>query len=360
MDKKIGTMGMAFTFAGCLLGAGYVSGQELWQYFGSYGKVGIEGLVISIALVGVIAALVFRISDRARTGTVDRLMIRWDIPWLRITVGVLFSLLYFVVAIIMISGISSLGVQIFGLPRAIGSAIATTLIMVTVYFGFQGLVRVFELVVPVLVAAAIALSVWRLSDVGTEEISLLGSDINPMLGPWYLSALNYTALNMFSSVGILAPLAKSFQKKRVGTLGVLLGSGMLIAIAALLILAMATDSAAPGADLPMLFIAQKMGAVPAGIYAALLFLAMYGNANATMVAALNYLDKRLPRGKEKKGRIVRIVLVGLVSYACSLTGFTNLVAKVYPVIGYIGAVSILLLAEHALHLAKEPSQSQGD
>ena len=146
---------MAFTFAGCLLGAGYVSGQELWQYFGSYGKIGLVGLVLSLILAGLSSWLVIWLSDNAKTGTVDRLIIRFDIPWLRAFVGVLFSLLYFVVAVIMFAGISSLCYQMFGINKVIGSAIATVLIMGTVYFGFDGMVKVFDMAVPVLVVAAI-------------------------------------------------------------------------------------------------------------------------------------------------------------------------------------------------------------
>ena len=35
--KKIGSLKLGLSFAGCFLGAGYVSGQELWQFFGSFG-----------------------------------------------------------------------------------------------------------------------------------------------------------------------------------------------------------------------------------------------------------------------------------------------------------------------------------
>ena len=138
-------MSMAFTFAGCLLGAGYVSGQELWQYFGSYGNVGIIGLFISLIFAGICSWIVIWLSDHAETGTVDRLIIRFDIPWLRVAVGVIFSLLYFVITLIMIAGISSLCLQMFGIPRDVGSAFATILVMVTVYFGFNGMVKVFKL-----------------------------------------------------------------------------------------------------------------------------------------------------------------------------------------------------------------------
>ena len=43
MSQKIGTLRLALTFAGCFLGAGYVSGQELWQYFGAFGARGLLG-----------------------------------------------------------------------------------------------------------------------------------------------------------------------------------------------------------------------------------------------------------------------------------------------------------------------------
>ena len=52
MQQKIGTLRLALTFAGCFLGAGYVSGQELWQYFGAFGARGLLGLVLAIVLLG--------------------------------------------------------------------------------------------------------------------------------------------------------------------------------------------------------------------------------------------------------------------------------------------------------------------
>lgn len=343
---------MAFTFAGCLLGAGYVSGQELWQYFGSYGKTGIIGLVISLVFAGLASCLVIWLSDNAKTGTVDRLMIRFDIPWLRVFVGVLFSLLYFVIALVMIAGIASLCFQMFAIPRAVGSAFATLLIMITVYFGFNGMVKVFDLVVPVLVICAIILSVICISRNGIQSIDLTVTEGNPLLGPWYMSAFNYTALNMFGSIGIIAPLANHFKKKSTGPVGILAGTVVLTLIAVLLILAMATDCRSTGTDLPMLFMAQQMGPVYSAVYAALLFIAMYGNANATMVAALNYSEKRLPHGKEKKNRIIRITLAGILAYVCSLTGFTNLVSTVYPIIGYIGVISLVLIVEHSIYILR--------
>lgn len=41
--KEIKTWSLAFTYVGCFLGAGFISGQELWQFFGSFGNLGYVG-----------------------------------------------------------------------------------------------------------------------------------------------------------------------------------------------------------------------------------------------------------------------------------------------------------------------------
>lgn len=69
MQRKIGALRLGLTFAGCFLGAGYVSGQELWQYFGAFGAHGLLGLVLAIALLGGTGVVLLRLS--ARTGHRD-------------------------------------------------------------------------------------------------------------------------------------------------------------------------------------------------------------------------------------------------------------------------------------------------
>ena len=44
--KQIKTFSLAFTYVGCFLGAGFISGQELWQFFGAFGNWGYVGFVL--------------------------------------------------------------------------------------------------------------------------------------------------------------------------------------------------------------------------------------------------------------------------------------------------------------------------
>lgn len=105
MQQKIGTLRLALTFAGCFLGAGYVSGQELWQYFGAFGARGLLGLALAVVLLGGTGVLLLRLSARTGIETMDALIVRADIPWLRTAVGVLTAALLFGVVCIMAAGI---------------------------------------------------------------------------------------------------------------------------------------------------------------------------------------------------------------------------------------------------------------
>lgn len=56
--KQIKTFSLAFTYVGCFLGAGFISGQELWQFFGAFGNWGYVGFVLAALLFTVIGILV--------------------------------------------------------------------------------------------------------------------------------------------------------------------------------------------------------------------------------------------------------------------------------------------------------------
>ena len=57
-QTKIKSHNLAFAYAGCYIGAGFLSGQELWQFFGSFGKNGLLGLILALIIQGTIGCVV--------------------------------------------------------------------------------------------------------------------------------------------------------------------------------------------------------------------------------------------------------------------------------------------------------------
>lgn len=166
MQRKIGTLRLGLTFAGCFLGAGYVSGQELWQYFGAFGAHGLLGLALAIALLGGTGVLLLRLSARTGIEAMDALIVRADIPWLRTLVGVLTAALLFGVVCIMTAGIVYAVLLFFGM---FGTSVSS-LVAVLTYTGQKSawLSAHRTLVLLVLTAAAFAGSLFGFGDlIGT-------------------------------------------------------------------------------------------------------------------------------------------------------------------------------------------------
>ncbi len=250
MQQKIGTLRLALTFAGCFLGAGYVSGQELWQYFGAFGARGLLGLVLAVVLLGGTGVLLLRLSARTGIETMDALIVRADIPWLRTAVGVLTAVLLFGVVCIMAAGIGALGEQMLGLPVWLGAAIACVLIAAAAYFGLGGMVSVFTVAVPCMIVAALVIAGIRLHRTELTAAAFAAGDTNPMLGSWATSAVNYAAYNFFATVGILAPLTRHLKKPGTAVCGTVLGCVLLLAVALGVLAALATSPESTGLSCP--------------------------------------------------------------------------------------------------------------
>lgn len=101
MKRKESALRLGFTFAGCYLGAGYVSGQELWQFFGCFGWQGIAGLLLAVALSFFFGVLLLRLVQRTGCDQTDALVIRRPIPLLRDAVGLLQLFFLFGILVIM-------------------------------------------------------------------------------------------------------------------------------------------------------------------------------------------------------------------------------------------------------------------
>ena len=68
-------LGIAATFIGTTIGAGYASGNEILQYFVSFGLWGGTGaLVIAGALFFLLAVIVLRLAQKLRTTDIHRIV----------------------------------------------------------------------------------------------------------------------------------------------------------------------------------------------------------------------------------------------------------------------------------------------
>ena len=340
--KKINTLGLCFTFAGCFLGAGYVSGQELWQFFSSFGKNGYIGLLIAVVLQVLFGIVLIRFSMKTGISEMDKVVIGKDIPVLRKIFALLQEVFLFGIFVIMAAGTGALFEEIFSLPPWVGAFIFCAVVALLAIKGIGAMVSVFSFFVPVLVAVTAGICIFTLSKNGMPEITEEVKGDNPLLSGWLLSSFAFVSYNIFGSIGILTPLGDRVKSKKTVFSGVVIGGVLLFVIALGILLVTGVFSQSLNAELPMLVVAQKLNPVLGYVYAFLLFGGMLGTSLSSVVALVTYTELKSERLKAKRGVTVAVICIaGLV---LSLVGFSDLIGFIYPVFGYLGfAAPVLIL-----------------
>ena len=341
--KKINLFHLAMTFAGSFLGAGFVSGQELWQFFGSFGKPGFLGLSIAMVLLFLFGAILLYLANKRGIVDMAEIVVPHHIPWLRTLVGIAEVILLFGVYIIMAAGAASLLEQMLGIPRTLGGGLFCLLVMVLSMRGVDGMIRVFSLFVPVLVLSTALIGGYIILTHGIGEITVSEAK-NPLLSGWLLSAGTYVSYNLFGSIGILTPVGMRIPSKRTLFPGLILGAVLLSIIAVSILGALWALPEAASQPLPMLWLACEVNMVIGYLYALLLFCGMFGASLSATVATDVYLKENI--SFFAKHRRLPLVLLSVLAWLGSLFGFSELVGTIYPIFGYLGIAALLGILIH--------------
>lgn len=328
--KQISMPKLAITYVGVFLGAGFVSGQELWQFFSCFGPAGFLGFLITAAIFFFINSCLLRLVRDSGVQDIGRLLTCGDLPWLRTAVNGLQYLFLFGIIVIMIAGAAALIHELSGLPVFWSSAAFTLLLLLTALLGLQGLVATFSVLVPVTTVCAVALGIFTLVKNGFAIEPAAGS-ASALLPNWWIACLTYAAYNIFGTVSILIPFAELISSRKTLYGGLCCGSAILVLPAWSIIAGLLAQPAVGTAELPMVALAGMLHPAFGVISGLLICLGMFACALGTLTALLSQIGIHLPNAPVKR---FLMPLLLLLAFALSLVGFGNLIGVIYPIFGY--------------------------
>lgn len=339
--KEIKIIPLAFAFAGCFLGAGFVSGQELWQFFGEFGVKGYVGLILACVLLAVFGIIMMRLLQETGIEKAEEIMVPWNVPFLRTLAGLILNAFLFGVVIIMTAGVGAAMEQLLSVPSAIASAVFVILMGTVALLGVSGMMKVFSALVPTIVGATVIFAVVSWVRFGTDGILTLPEQThsNPLMPNWFIAALTYVAYNLLGSVGIMAPLGVYLKKKKTVRIGIAVGGILLFLVAGSVLTSLTGYMDATGAQMPMVALASELNPTLGIVYGVLLLFGMFSNGLASLVAFMEYANRNVKLMDRHRKSTMAILM--LLVWAVSLAGFGNLVGTVFPVFGYIGIAFIV-------------------
>lgn len=349
--KEIKMWSLAFTYVGCFLGAGFISGQELWQFFGNFGNWGYVGLAGAAVLFTVIGILFVRLTQMTQCADVDRLLVPWDIKWLRGASGAIGAVFLFFVVVSMSAGVGAMLTQLFRVPTWLGSAVFMAAVFLVTLLGVTGMVNAFSALIPVLIAATAAFAVGAYAAFGTDGIfQLTNVNTNPLMPNWLIAALTFVSYNILGGIGIMSPVGQYVRQKKHIYMGIALSGLMLLAVAGSILTSLAACPEAVAAELPMVALASRLNGALGTVYGVMLLVAMFCNALASLVGMMAYLEQKSARVQRR--RKVLLAVSCLLAWAGSLLGFGEVISVVFPIFGYISIAFLVFMVIHFLQAKK--------
>lgn len=335
------TMSIAFAFIGAIVGAGFASGQEIMQYFNSFGYWGLGGAIVATVLFAYIGYMMLKMGSRLQATSHHDAIYKLGGKFLGTIIDYILVFTFFGVGVVMIAGAGSMLNQQYAAPEWIGSLIMTVLIVATIIMPIERVILFIGAITPFLIIALIVIVIYSLysNHASLAELEPIALTIKSSLPNWLVSGINYVAFNVSVAAGIAIVIGGSEKNEKIAGMGGLvggLGVGILIVIAYFAIFFKIADVSSAG--LPLLSIIQDLS--PAlGI---LMTVVLFGMIYNTGVAEFYAFVARFNTMGTKKAYIFAI-LTGVAGFILSFVGFIDLVAYFYPLIGYLGLLLIVIL-----------------
>lgn len=344
--KKITVRSLAISYVGFFLGAGFVSGQELWQFFACFGVWGFLGFLLSAGLFLLVDYSALRLAQRTGTADVGVLILPKGSPFSRGCISFLQCLLLFCVLVIMIAGASALLSGMTGLSPTLCGALFVLVVLPAAMLELKGLVAAFSVMVPITAVIAVLLGLVVLMQQDFQLAPPAGSS-SVLVPNWWISGITYAAYNLFGSIGVLVPFAALVQDRRTIRGGLGLGTGLLLLLTFSMLATMIARPACGASELPIAELAMQLHPALGFVYQLLMGFGMFSTALAAIFALVTQAGFHLPGVQAHKKWVLPLLLI--VAYALSLLGFSDLIGVVYPVFGYVGIPFLAMLVVHFFH-----------
>ncbi len=337
---------IASAFIGVIVGAGFASGQEVLQYFTSFGVMGIFGGIITTALFAYVGMMLVWLGSKMKTDSHKEVIhkvtgksVFGSIVGWTIDLVIIFTL--FGVGVVMLAGAGSNLSQQFGIAPIIGTLIMTVLILLAGMLKVEGVVKVIGNITPFLIVFIVIISVYSFFTVDTSfaELNKISDSYSSTLPNWFIAGINYASFNTAVGASMAIVMGGAEKDSKIAGMGGLLGGlalGVMIILSHLAIFSK-LDTVGD-LDMPMLGIVNEISPI-LGVFMAIVIFGMIFNTGLGMFYAF---ASRFTFVGTNSFKIFYIVSV-IVGLGLSFVGFTDLVAIFYPLIGYLGLVLILVL-----------------
>ena len=324
-------LAVGLSFVGAVVGAGFISGQELVQFFVRFGCWGIVGWLLTVVVIIFGGGYLLWYVALTKPESFDK-VVRQNFS------GIFAKFVNLVVngylvggLLIMLSGSGGLLSQLLGLPMFLGVTIVSLAIFLTIIGKGERILTVNKFLVPFLVLSTVFVTIKLLfADAFKMDLDreFTIKNPSPILINWFLSVLFYLGYNIIGAIVAVVNIGREITSKK-GKIGGRLGGVIVAFLGSLIILTLwITYPEWQQSDLPIVTVLKQRFEWLYPVFVPSMIIAMFTVATAYALGLSKYLKERC------QFNFVYICAgVLLIAIPMSLLGFSRLLGMIYPFFG---------------------------
>lgn len=325
---------IGLAYAGIIVGAGFSTGQEVLQFFSSFGLWSFAGVFLAAFTVMFIGRQASKLGYRLEAESHVLPIYALFGKKLGRTVDYILVFFLYGLATVMIAGSGATFEESFGIPPWIGIIVLIIAVSITLLLDFSKIVAVVGGITPLLVVAVIVITGYNMLNpvVPLNEVNEYADISRTPTGLWWADAVTYSGTVLACAFSFLSIMGSEATKHKAARRGAVYG-GIVILLLMLLVNGgiLSTITQANEVALPTMAMAQNMHPVAAVVFSIVILLLIYNSVVGLMYPFLT----RFTEAYSQKYKLMLVISM-VVSFLMTFVGFVELVNIVYPILGYVG------------------------
>ncbi|WP_250277971.1 hypothetical protein [[Clostridium] colinum] len=328
MTKKY-ILKIALIYTGTILGAGFATGKELVNFFAIFNKIGIVGFFIACLLLSICSIAILQAIYNTKAKTYD--MFLYDIfGKLGKYIQYFNTVLLFVLFSAMLAGGGATISNILSINEPISLAIFCIITFFALIFGKKAIININTVLCPILILGGVLIGIYLQF---FSSVNVFSNNTKAIISPFI-----YTSYNAITTISVLFAVKNIVINRKVVVFGGLLGGIFIFFIGISMLLPLIENiTYIKDAQLPILSLIENKGIIK-NLYSFTVLAAIFTTAVSNGVA----LEDSFKNLFKIKGIYIKIGIIAL-GVIFSTMGFSDIVATVYPIFGYLGLFEILVI-----------------
>jgi uncharacterized membrane protein YkvI len=323
-------------FIGTVVGAGLASGQEITQFFTTYGYKSFIGIFICCFIYIAMATIIIDISLKYKLNSYDGLILLVSPGFLGKITNLFTTIFLIGGAATILAGSGALIHQYFGVSKWIGIIIMIIIALITLFRDTKGLIEINSFIVPSLFIVVITIFILYLAFYKNVNISYLKT-IPHSKNNWLFSSLIYGGFNVLCCSGVLVPLSQEIKNRRSLISGVVIGSiGLTILSFIINLLLLLNIPYIFRYEIPLLYIANRFGKAIQILLLCIICLEMFSTEVSDIYSVGKNFEELFHISYKNS-----IILIMVIAIPISQVGFVNLITFLYPAFAIVSFIFML-------------------